>query len=89
MAIDQDGDRDVQPSKAHNQEGPRFVKQILLNNPKGVSSTPFSPLSQVPALWAAAPFHQASGAAHSQLGCTVALQCKRGADSSNLFIPVM
>lgn len=33
--------------------------------------------------------HQAPRKAHSQLGCSVGLQCKRVADSSNLFIPVM
>lgn len=62
MAIDQDGDRDGQPSKKRSKEGPRFVKQILLNNPEGVRGTPFPPLNQVPALraagkafWAAAP----------------------------------
>lgn len=63
MAVDQEGDRDGQPSKKkQSKERPRFVKQILLNNPKGMRGTPFPPLNQVPALraagkasWAAAP----------------------------------
>lgn len=95
-AVDQDGDRDGQPSEKQSKEGPRFVKQILLNNPKGTRGTTLStsqPSSSTPGsrqgLLGSCTFLQASGAAHSLLGCTVGLQCKRGADSSNLFTPVM
>lgn len=95
---DQDGGTEV-GGLVKNKEGgePIFGKWDYTVKPTGKArGTPFSPLKQVQCCrqQAGRPcvqlyFHQAPRKAHRQLGCSVGSQCKRAADSSNLFIPVM